>query len=462
MKLAFLTADGLAMPVAYHLQQTGHEVLVGQVKDWRQIKMKRKEAPEQTKRRMSLYDGLLKNKMDAEKLTRQLLTADPEEWFVFCDFNYLYPFADQLRTAGFRGLLPTKADQRLEKDRRFAKQFVEKNFPDVAVAEYQEFKRIEDARKYMDKNADTLYVLKGYNDECPTIVPSTKNPKTARLLVTDALERMREWYEKEGFVLEEKIPDIIEFTPEAIAYDGQVIAVSVDIEHKLLGSRGGPLEGCSLSLVFWQELDGAIYQQFLAPLADMMVRPNELTFWDMSVYWSPSRKQFFFGEFCGNRPGYDSLFAELAITGGAEAFFETIQAGRMFDDAHEFGTTLRVFNLQKEEKMRAWKELIVGNIADPNVWAWDVKREQGKVYTAGYDKNTYIVTGSADSIDDAIQNMYDTDKRVVFDSGFSLEKHDWYDLEFPENVLHRYKVLSELEGEQMGGENNAIQEKDTD
>jgi hypothetical protein len=129
-----------------------------------------------------------------------------------------------------------------------------------------------------------------------------------------------------------------------------------------------------------------------------------------------------------------------------EDFFEKIVTGKdLTKGSAPFGTTLRIFNLQKGEKGKPWKEMIVGNLADPNIWAWDVKREEGKVYTAGYDRNVYICTGAGDMLDQAIEAMFEVDKRIVFDSGFSLEKHDLYDKEFPENILHRYEVLSELE-----------------
>ena len=352
---------------------------------------------------------------------------------------------DRLRKKGYRGLLPHQEDQRLEKDRGFAKDFVAWNYDQVEVAEYEDFKTIQDALRYMDKHADTLYVLKANSDEAPTIVPAANDPAVNRILIEDSLERFKKWYEKEGFSLEEKIPDIIEFTPEAYGYDGELISVSVDIEHKHLGSRGGQIEGCCLSLVQWQELDSPVFEYFLEPLAAQMLRPNEFTICDMSVYWSPSREKFFFGEFCPNRPGYDCLFAEIASTGGVQEWVERIRSSENFGTDKEFGTAVRIFNKQKGDKGRAWKELILGSPADPNAFMWDIKEENGKIYTAGYDTNTYVVAGAGNTVASAIDDVYKNDERIIFDSGFSLEKHDWYDTEYPENILHRYEILKKLE-----------------
>lgn len=446
MKYAFLTADGHFLPIAYHLQASGENVFVGMVRDWKEVRMVRNETSQDKERRLSLYRDMFENRWDAARLTSYLEGQKPDDWFVFCDFNYFWPYADRLRAKGHRGLLPTQEDQRLEKDRSYAKEIVAQNYGQVEVGEYQDFKTVEDALRYMDKHAETLYVLKGNSDEAPTIVPATDDPSINRILVGDSLERERKWYEKEGFTLEEKIPDVIEFTPEAYGYDGKLIAVSIDIEHKHLGSRGGPIEGCALSLVLWQDLDSAIYEYFLEPMAPHMLRAREFTIWDMSVYWSPSRKKFFFGEFCSNRPGYDAVFAELATTGGALEWVERIVAGEKFGiEDSPFGTSVRVFNKQRTSKNRPWKELVIGDPADPNAFLWDIKEEDQKIYTAGYDSNTYVITGAGDTIEKAIDDVYKNDERIVFDSGFSLEKHDWMDTKYPENILHRYEILKKLE-----------------
>jgi hypothetical protein len=445
MRYAFLSADGHFLPLAYHLQAAGEDVHVGMIRDWKEVKMARKETPDDEKRRLSLYEGMFKHRTDAASLVRRLEDGSSQDWFVFCDFNYLWPFADRLRKKGYRGLLPTEEDQRLEKDRGFAKDFVAENYPQLEVAEYQDFKTADDARRYMDKNADTLYCLKGNSDECPTVVPSVDDPAINRMLIEDSLERFKKWYEKEGFSLEEKIPDIIEFTPEAYGYDGEVIGVSVDIEHKHLGSRGGPIEGCALSLVAWQDLDSMLYEYFLAPLAKQMLRPKEFTIWDMSVYWSPSRKAFFFGEFCPNRPGYDCVFAEIASTGSVEKWVEKIVSKENFGSDKPFGTAMRVFNKQQRDPKKGWQEMVIGNMADPNFFGWDIRSEDGKIYTVGYDSNVYVISGSGDTVKAAINDLYKNDEKIVFDSGYSLEKRDWFDDEWPENILHRYEVLKELE-----------------
>jgi len=445
-RYAFLTADGHFLPMAFHMEQAGHDVYVGMIQSWDEVKMHRNEDEYDRERRLSLYDGMLKNRMTASKLVQKLEQQSPKDWFVFCDFNYFWGYADRLRKKGYRGLLPNKGDGRLEKDRDYAKTFVKQNYSEVEVAGHQEFKTVQDAMKFLDKHSENLYVLKGNSDECPTVVPSRDDPAINRELIVDSLERFSKWYEKEGFSLEEKIPDIIEFTPEAYGYDGELIGVSVDIEAKHLGSRGGPIEGCAASLVLWQEInDSPIYEMFLEPIAHLMLRPREFTIWDMSVYWSPSRKAYYFGEFCSNRPGYDCVFAEIATCGGVEKWIEKIESGEKFGGDKPVGVSLRIFNKQRIDQKKGWQEMLIGDPNDPNVFLWDVRSENGKLYTIGYDSNTYVVSAAGDTPEKAIDQLYKNDEHVVFDSGYSLEKHDWMDKEFPENILHRYEILKELE-----------------
>jgi len=109
------------------------------------------------------------------------------------------------------------------------------------------------------------------------------------------------------------------------------------------------------------------------------------------------------------------------------------------------GVSLRIFNKQRIDQKKGWQEMLIGDPNDPNVFLWDVRSENGKLYTIGYDSNTYVVSAAGDTPEKAIDQLYKNDEHVVFDSGYSLEKHDWMDKEFPENILHRYEILKELE-----------------
>jgi hypothetical protein len=433
------------MPMFYHLQQTGHEVYVGQVRDFAQIKVKRKEKPEERDARLHLYDGMFKNKWDAERLTQYLLARrrESDDWFVFCDFNFLWVYADRLRAAGFRGLLPHREDWELEKDRQKAKQFVTENYPNLEVAEFHDFLKVGDAIKFI-QDTDQLWVLKSHGQEGDTVVPTGEDIEKNHEMIVDTLERQAKEYQADGFILEEKIPDLVEFTPEAIALDGKVIAISVDIESKLLGARTGEIVGCNLSLVFWQEEGSPVYDEFLGPMEEVMLRKNELTIWDAAVAYSPERKTYNFLEFCSNRPGYDSLYAEAAMFASAEAFMEALTSGDMHSE-HKFGVSLRLFNLGRKPTGEKYRELFWGDPAAHNVWAYDILKENDRFYLSGHEKDTCCVTGAGDTPEEAIKALYQNLEEIDFLSAYYLTERDFFDKKFKHNVLNRYAKLADLE-----------------
>lgn len=134
MRYFIFTFYGYGMPIAYHLQQEGHEVIVGQVHDitdtYTHIESASNKEDEYDKKcRLALYDGLL-DKMPAYKLLDKMLAIkNKKDCFVFFDLNHHFKFAEQLRNAGFHGNFPTEDDRLFEIDRDAAKNFVDKYYP---------------------------------------------------------------------------------------------------------------------------------------------------------------------------------------------------------------------------------------------------------------------------------------------------------------------------------------------
>src|SRR5580658_6618642 len=110
MNFVFLTFTGCGLPLAYQLQQAGHHVIVGQVQDAKELKtagwMGKEEPPEEKRRRLSIYDGLLE-KTPADALLKRLqFIADKgraADWFIVIDHNNLNLFGDKLAKMGFTG-----------------------------------------------------------------------------------------------------------------------------------------------------------------------------------------------------------------------------------------------------------------------------------------------------------------------------------------------------------------------
>jgi phosphoribosylamine-glycine ligase len=211
MKYIFLTYDGHGLPVAYKLLLEGNDVIVGQAKKLEHIP---KEEEELMKRRLSLYDGMIE-KIDADELIEKMRKENPEDWFVICDFNYVYPYAEKLKKMGFRGLLPTREDFEFEEDRNKAKEYVFRKYDIFSQQDIQEFDSIKEALNFL-KKSEKIYGIKGFNPEAPTYFPMSNDKQVAYDELEDIMISNQKLYESEGFILEEKIEDLIEFIPEII------------------------------------------------------------------------------------------------------------------------------------------------------------------------------------------------------------------------------------------------------
>lgn len=450
MKYIFFTIEGQGIPIAYRLQEEGNDVVVGIVDKWLKIRENKDEGAEKTKRRTSQYDEMVENKMNADDLLtllEKVPRSEKDNYFVVCDSNMLWPYADKVRSMNFMGLLPTKEDRDYEEDRKKAKDFF-KTYDVFAEQDVHEFKKVDDAIAFLEES-ESVYVVKGYNGDAPTIVPETNDPDIAMQKIVDVLEANREAYEKGGFILEEKIDDIIEFTPEGQWFGGKLLGVSIDIEAKGLGSGdSGRQTGCSMDSVFWLKNWQHVYEQFLKPIEKMMQRDRELCIGDVSVLYSPSRKKFYAGEFCFNRWGYNAIFTQLATFPSVTEYFErVVQGEKLFaDGVKQFGGSMTIFNLIDDADYPGLvlKDSLIISEDTKDIWIYDVKAKKGKLYTAGYDAALAVITGAGDSFADAVDDVYETEVNFHFTGKYTRPKHDYLSEDYATSIPYRYKVLNGL------------------
>lgn len=404
MKFVLITYDGHGLPIAYKLQNEGWDVIVGQIEE---LEYMPKEEPEIKKRRLELYNKLL-DKRKAEEVVEILRKETKrDDYIVWCDFNYVYPYAERIKQLGYFGLFPTKEDFELEEDRKIAKEFIENNHPLFAKEEVVEFKTIKEAIEFLEKT-DKCWVLKGDSPDAKTIVSLSNEPQQAAEEIIEALENEQKIYESEGFILEEKIEDLIEFVPEIIVRGNKVLGMSINVELKPLGPANcGPQTGDSASTIFWinnEEQAIKIYKQFFVPLSDFFLRSdNEFVIWDVGAMYSPSRNKFYFTEFCSNREGFNAFFDKLSTFQRIGDYYLAIKEGIPFNELKlkRFGAGIRIFNMLFEnqkgmEHLFLSSAKVITNPFHKDIWLWDVKGENNKIVSVGYDRNLAVVTSSDD------------------------------------------------------------------
>ena len=450
MKFVIFTFSGEGLGLAEQLQSEGQIVTVAQIQDLEDILLPEEkegvkpEDPEKKKARLSMYDGCVK-KYDADKVVAMLLKVkDPKEYFLMFDFNQNFKYAEQLRGKGFNGNFPTAEDRKFEVDRDFAKDFVKKNYPDVKVGEKHEFKTIEEGKEFLAET-DEIWVLKPYDDntDAKTKVPDSKDPEQAKQELITALDTHKQGFESSGYCMELLIPDAIEITPERVYYNGKLLYTACDIELKRLGSESGPMTGCSADLVLPVDNSAKICKIAFPEVVDKMAREHEgWFFWDISLLINPKTHKIYMGEFCPNRPGYNSFYNELRLGGGAAEYFENMVAGKdPLKGSPKYGASVRMFSIC-EHGVKSDVGIVIDESKMDDIWLIDAKKEKDKLVTAGYIWDVAIATGQGDTIEEAAENAYDNADGVQFDNKYQRQPFDYLSDE-PDSLKRRYNYGKE-------------------
>jgi hypothetical protein len=447
MKYVFITYNGLSLPIAYKLQQEGNEVIVGQIEDVKEYVMeeeakKATESDFNRQRRMKLFKNMVKLQPAARVIEMLRTAKNPSEYFVFFEENNLYRWADKVRDLNLEGNFPTKEDYLFEIDRDFAKEFVKKHYQKLHTPEVKEFTKAADAIHFLKESSET-WVLKGKHDVAKTYVPSMNDALLAKGQIIEMLTNFPHEYERLGFILELFIPSIIELTPEKIYYDGVPIVTTMNFENKYFGSGNISIQtGCAADLVFPTVMEDKINKICFPPIVDEMAKQHKgLFIWDASILINKRDGKMYFGEFCSNRPGYNSVFTELAQTGSVTHFFEKIVRKESPFTLGTVATSVRLFNLNKDEN----SERVAANITidfkpeiEKDLWLWDVRKNQrGKLVSVGSDWNLAVITGAGKSIDEAVGKMYRNVEGFAFVGAYYRSQDDYLSLDYSTSIINR-------------------------
>ena len=434
-KFIWFSWDCCGLHIAKKLQDEGNTVIFAQIKTKKELTLPhdKPEKPEDEKLRLSIGDGLIEKHDALDILKKMKSMSNKDEWFVVFDFNNLWRYSEAVMKMGFKnGFFPTKDQWEMEEDRNIGKEFVKKNYPDLKVAEVQEFKTIKDGIKFLE-GTDKVWVLKSYNPAGSTVVPSSDDCEKACQEIIGALELEKADYEKDGFILEEMIPSPIEITPEIQFYNGEVIMTTVDIENKPIGSAStGNMTGCSSNLIIKTELEDKINEIAFPPVVYEMAKDHPGLFvWDSSILINPRTQELYFGEFCANRWGWDSFFTNLAMCDNVSSFFNSLLEGKN-PLTKRFGVAVRMFNL----KSHIGVPVIVSD--DKDVWFYDVKKEDDKLVSVGMGWDTYVCTGAGNTVEEATHEAYEEIEETTFTNGYYRPKFDFLSKEYENSVMNRF------------------------
>src|SRR5689334_22315154 len=129
--LVLITFSFEGAPIALHAQQEGVEVIVGVIFSQAdtETSLEREHAtpenPDKKQERLTIYGGMLDKRpvQEVVKLLEQIPEEEKHEWFVFCDFNHCFKWAEKIAPLGIPGNYPTEQDRNFEIDRNAMKEF---------------------------------------------------------------------------------------------------------------------------------------------------------------------------------------------------------------------------------------------------------------------------------------------------------------------------------------------------
>lgn len=439
LKYIIFTHDGSALCVAEKLMNEGNDVIVAQIQDNKELHNGTTEEPEDKKKRLSLYDGILK-KHDAKEVIRKMKNIkNKEDWFVIFDMNYLWYYGEIVMKMGFtQGFFPTEEQFHLEDDRDGAKEFVNEHYPDLPVADVHEFKTIDEGIEMLNETEE-IFVLKANVEGDLTVLPNSKDPALAKEELIAALNGSKVEYEKQGYILELKISDPIEITPQAVFYNGKLIFTDIDIENKPIGAGSqGPMTGCAGNLIIRTELDEKINDIAFPPIVyEMAAKHPGMMVWDSSILVDQRTEKMYFGEFCPNRWGYDAFFTEIAMSGSATEYFEAIVAGEN-PLKKNFGVGVRMFNVKKSEEV----PIIIKEGNEKNIFIYDGFIKDDHVVTTGATWSLAVATGADDDVAKAIDLCYESMDGMAFTGGYIRPKFDFISLDYQNSILNRFNFTN--------------------
>lgn len=443
MKYYFCSFDGIGYGVAYRLLQEGHSVTVAQIQDNKELGNGDKpEDPEMKRRRLSCYSGILKKLPMPQMLIQMRAEKNKDDCFVIFDFNNLWKYAEMVQKMGFKnGFFPTKADYEMESDREAAKEIVKKHYPGLTIGDVKEFKKAQDGIQFLQEAQDeTMWVLKGNDDCAQTVCPDTKIPTLAKEELTTQLEKDGPNYEKGGYILEEKIMEPFEMTPEAQWYNGKLIAITVDIENKPMGAGNiGKQCGCAQNIVFEIDPESKIAEAAFPPyIHEQAAKRKGLFVFDAGLLLKDGK--LYFTEFCSQRWGWDSFYTQLSMCESVGSYFEALVAGQN-PYKYKFGAATRGFNIDigsdkmtvKDRKM-SWLDE-----TDKDTWLYDMKMKDGCAINAGCAFDLVVFTGGSNTFEGAVNKAYKAAEGFSFSNMIYRPKFDFNSTEYQTSIPNRYE-----------------------
>jgi phosphoribosylamine-glycine ligase len=355
------------------------------------------------------------------------------------------------------GLLPTMKDHEREKDRKKSKEFVKKNYPGLKVSESKEFSKTDEAIKFIQES-DEFWVVKSDGNFGETIVPDKDDLEMAREQVVGELQKGKSLYDKGKLILEPKIMNAIEFSPQMEFYDGEPVCSHVEFETRMFGSGDiGDQTGGNENLLIQTDLDAPINEIAFPEAMRTIAREHRGLFIAEAGILSDG-KDLYFTEFQANRWGWGGVFSEMSMSEGKDGkisnYFES-HVMRENPFQHKFGSSLALYTIRSDKKFPALNQeglsINLKKGVEKDVFLWQCKMEQrGKekqLVNVGYreldDSPLGYVVGRGETMEDAVERIYETLKGVSMKGMYFRPREDFLSKDYVSAIPNRLNFLQD-------------------
>ena len=405
------------------------------------------EKPHQKEMRLAMYDDIIQKEKPEAVLAMMKNIKNKDEVFCFFDLNGLYKIAEQCLKMGFKnGNFPLKEDRELESNREAGQELVEKYYKNLNIIDFEQFSTIDEGIAFIDQSPDQ-WALKSCGDDGDTVVPRTPITQFNHNAIKRALKKDKGDYEQQGFILQKRLLDAYEITPEAIWYNGKLVCASIDLESKPRGPFDtGAMCDCSMNLIIKiSEKDPIFDMYFPKYIQEMAKKRIGLFIWDAGSLWwkkpNASLYKAYFTEFCSNRFGWFSLITEMAMAKSATDYIQDIVDGKN-PLIYKFGVaiTAQAPNDNKhklEKETMEWLESV-----DKDVWVQEMKKDEGgDVINATNHWDKAVFTGQGNTIQEAVDRVYDVAEKFYFNDYEYRGKEDFLSHSYTSSIMNRYDFL---------------------
>jgi hypothetical protein len=250
-------------------------------------------------------------------------------------------------------------------------------------------------------------------------------------------------------MLEQKIVNGVELTPQAVFYDGKLVFTDLDIETKTIGgAEKGPNVGCGTNLIIRTDPEDRINKIAFPPyIHELAAKRKGMFIIDAGIIFDKRTNKPYFTEFCFQRFGWDAFPTELKMCKSVSDYFESIVKGKN-PLKKRFGAGVRLFNMCTDKERHPEGDLTIGfhEEAGKSLFLYDSKEENGKIVSVGFQKDLGVAVGVGDSVKEAINACYEAAQSVAFNDLYYRSKDDFLSKSYPQAVLNRleYAVKNDL------------------